>query len=399
MQSFLSHIECSYCHATYDTVTLLNLCPNCHKPLLARYDLESAREVFTPDVLRERPTNMWRYAEVMPVVDPQYRFTLGEGYTPLLQLNRLGKELGLNSLYAKDEGANPTRSFKARGLSAAVARAAELGAKAVAIPTAGNAGSAMAAYAARAGLSAYVFVPQDIQPIFVTEMRLLGAHVELVDGLITDCARFTKEGADEGRWFDVATLKEPYRIEGKKTMGYELGEQFHFELPDLILYPTGGGTGIIGMWKAFDEMEKLGWIDSKRPKMVSVQSTGCAPIIRAYEEGTEFAAYWENAHTVAGGLRVPAAVGDFLILQTVRDSNGTAIAVDDDEIMDAMKHIGASEGLLVAPEAAATMAALKHLVEQGFVKPDDKTVLFFTGGGLKHASIMTGAMETAVPVM
>jgi threonine synthase len=274
-----------------------------------------------------------------------------------------------------------------------------LGAKAVAIPTAGNAGSAMAAYAARAGLPAYVFVPQDIQPIFVTEMRLLGAIVELVDGLINDCAAFTNQGAAEGRWFDVATLKEPYRIEGKKTMAYELAEQLNFEVPDVIIYPTGGGTGIIGMWKAFDEMEALGWIDSKRPKMISVQSSGCAPIVRAYEDGTEFADFWQNAHTIAGGLRVPAAVGDFLILRTVRDSDGTAIAVDDDEIMDAMRHIGASEGLLVAPEAAATMAALKHLVEQDFVKPDDRTVLFFTGGGLKHASIMSSVSEEAVPVM
>lgn len=399
MQSFLSHIECSYCHAVYNTTTLLNLCPECHKPLLARYDLESAREVFTPDVLATRPRNMWRYAEVMPVVDAQYRFTLGEGGTPLLALNRLGNALGLNQLYAKDEGANPTRSFKARGLLAAVARAAELGAKAVGIPTAGNAGSAMAAYAARAGLPAYVFVPKDIQPIFVTEMELLGAKVELVDGLINDCARYTKQGADEGRWFDVATLKEPYRIEGKKTMAYEIAEQLNWEVPDVMIYPTGGGTGIIGMWKAFDEMESLGWIDSKRPKMVSVQSAGCAPIVRAYEEGTEFADFWEGAETIAGGLRVPAAVGDFLILEAVRDSGGTAIAVDDDEIIAAMQDIGSTEGLLIAPEAAATMAALRHLVKQDFVKPDDKTVLFFTGGGLKHASIMSEVRERAVPVM
>lgn len=399
MQSFLSHIECSYCHAEYDTVTLLNLCTGCNKPLLAKYNLERAKEVFTPEVLKTRPMNMWRYAEVMPVVDAAYRFTLGEGYTPLLELNRIGKELGLGELYAKDEGANPTRSFKARGLGAVVARAAELGAKAVAIPTAGNAGSAMAAYAARAGLPAYVFVPQDIQPIFVTEMRLLGAEVEMVDGLINDCARYTKDGAIEGRWFDVATLKEPYRIEGKKTMAYELMEQMNFEVPDVIIYPTGGGTGIIGMWKAFDEMEELGWIDSKRPKMISVQSTGCAPIVRAYENGTEFAEFWDNAHTIAGGLRVPAAVGDFLILETVRDSGGTAIAVTDEEIMDAMKHIGSTEGMLIAPEAAATMAALRHLVKQGFVKADDQTVLFFTGGGLKHASIMNGVKQDAVPVM
>jgi threonine synthase len=399
MQSFLKHIECSYCHAIYDTTTLLNLCPKCHKPLFAIYDLESAREHMKPEVVAKRPTNMWRYAEVMPVVDAHYRFTLGEGFTSLLELNRLGKGLGIGQLYAKDEGANPTRSFKARGLAAAVARAAELGAKAVAIPTAGNAGSAMAAYAARAGLPAYVFAPKDIQPIFVTEMELLGAHVELVDGLINDCARYTKEGADIGRWFDVATLKEPYRVEGKKTMAYELAEQLNWQLPDVIVYPTGGGTGIIGMWKAFDEMEALGWIDSKRPKMVSVQSSGCAPIVRAYEENTEFAEFWDHADTVAGGLRVPAAVGDFLILQAVRDSNGTAIAVDDDEIMDAMKEIGSAEGLLVAPEAAATMAALRNLVKQDFVKSNDRVVLFFTGGGLKHATMMNGAVKSAVTMM
>jgi threonine synthase len=353
--------------------------------LLVRYDLEEAKTVFTRDILRGRESTMWRYAEVLPVQDPDLpNRTLGEGFTPLLPLKRLGQSLGLSNLYAKDEGVNPTGSFKARGLAVAVMRALELGAKAVAIPSAGNAGSAMAAYAARLGLPAYVFLPQDIPAPFLAEMQALGAEVTLVDGLITDCAAYVREGAAEGRWFDVSTLKEPYRIEGKKTMGYELAEQLDWQLPDVIVYPTGGGTGLVGMWKAFDEMEQLGWIGPRRPRMVSVQAAGCAPIVRAYQSGAETATPWENAATIADGLRVPAAIGDFLILRAIRASNGTALAVDDRAIVSALAELGRSEGLFCAPEAAATVAALRVLVDQGRIQPDERVVLFITGNGLKY---------------
>jgi threonine synthase len=294
----------------------------------------------------------------------------------------------LTQLYIKDEGLNPTGSFKARGLVMAVSRAAELGAKAVAIPTAGNAGSAMAAYAALAGLAAHVYLPQDVPAPFLAGVRALGAQATLVDGLITDCARFVQEGATEGRWFDVSTLKEPYRVEGKKTMGYELAEQFGWALPDAIIYPTGGGTGIVGIWKAFAEMEALGWIGPQRPRMIAVQSSGCAPIVRAYEAGTKTAEPWQNAATIADGLRVPAAIGDFLILEAIRDSGGTAIAVEDAEILAAQKALGRLEGLFVAPEAAATLAGLKHLLEAGIVWADERIVLLITGNGLKYTHLI-----------
>ncbi|RMG84105.1 MAG: threonine synthase, partial [Chloroflexi bacterium] len=291
-------------------------------------------------------------------------------------------------LFGKDEGQNPTTSFKARGLVMAVARAAELGAKAVAIPTAGNAGGAMSAYAAHVGLPAYVFVPQDVPRPFVAEMLALGAEVTLVDGLITDCGARVREGVAQGRWFDVSTLKEPYRVEGKKTMGYELAEQFGWELPDVIIYPTGGGTGIVGMWKAFAEMEALGWIGAKRPRMVSVQSTGCAPMVRAFEQGAEFAEPWENAATIADGLRVPAAVGDFLILRALRESGGTAVAVPDEDIKAAVMEFGAMEGLFVAPEGAACLAAVKQLAADGWIKPHERVVIFNTGSGHKYYEVV-----------
>jgi threonine synthase len=290
-------------------------------------------------------------------------------------------------LYVKDEGLNPTGSFKARGLSMAVSRAAELGAQAVAIPSAGNAGSAMSAYAALAGLPAYVYLPQDVPAPFLAEMRSLGAEVTLVDGLITDCARFVREGEAEGRWFDVSTLKEPYRVEGKKTMGYELAEQFDWTLPDVIIYPTGGGTGIVGIWKAFEEMEALGWIGPERPRMIAVQSSGCAPIVRAYEAGAKTAEPWENAATVADGLRVPAAIGDFLILEAIRKSGGTAIAVEDAAILAAQQRVGRLEGIFVAPEAAATLAGLEALVADGRVRSDERIVLLVTGNGLKYTHL------------
>lgn len=387
-ESTLSHLECAWCGVTYESEQLINICLACGKPLLARYDIAKAKVSFTPDSLAGRPPNLWRYAEMLPVHDPACRLTLGEGFTPLLKLNNLGENLGLNNLFAKEEGLNPTASFKARGLCMAVSRAAELGAKAVAIPTAGNAGSAMAAYATQAKLPAYIFVPQDVPAPFLAEYRALGAEITLVDGLIGDCAKFVQAGVKEGRWFDVSTLKEPYRVEGKKTMGYELAEQFTWELPDAIIYPTGGGTGIVGMWKAFDEMEKLGWIGSKRPRMISVQSAGCAPMVRAFEQGTRTAEPWQNAATIADGLRVPGAIGDFLILDAVRDSGGTALAVSDEEIKQAMLDLGKAEGIFAAPEAAATVAALPHLIAQNAITTDERVVLFLTGNGLKYHHLL-----------
>lgn len=387
MKSYITHLECGWCHTTYDHRQLWNLCPACGKPLLPRYDMDAARANFHRDDLQNRPPTLWRYAEMLPVENEAFRLSLGEGFTPLLSLKRLGEKLGLNSLFAKDEGINPTGSFKARGLVMAVSRAAELGVQTVAIPSAGNAGSATAAYAAKAGLPAHVYLPKDVPPAFLAEIRTLGAEVVLVDGLINDCARLVKQGADEGRWFDLSTLKEPYRVEGKKTMGYELAEQFNWEVPDVIMYPTGGGTGIVGIWKAFDEMEALGWIGSKRPRMVSVQSTGCAPIVRAFDEGVENATLWQNAATIADGLRVPAAVGDFLILRAVRESGGTALAVSDDAIMEAQRELGAAEGMFVSPESAATLAALHVLVSNGTIERDERVVLLITGSGLKYTHL------------
>ena len=390
MQSFLTHLECGYCGKTYDPNQLINLCRECGKPLLPRYDLEAAKASFTRDMLANRAPTLWRYAEMLPVQDEKYRFTLGEGFTPLLPLNTLGAELGLSSLWAKDEGINPTGSFKARGLVMAISRAAELGVKAVAIPSAGNAGSATAAYAARAGIPAHVYLPRDVPKAFLAEIRALGAEITLVDGLITDCAKLVKKGADEGRWFDLSTLKEPYRVEGKKTMGYEIAEQMGWDVPDVILYPTGGGTGIVGIWKAFEEMEALGWIGSKRPRMISVQSAGCAPIVRAFTEEEEFAEPWQNAATIADGLRVPAAVGDFLILRSVRTSGGTALAVSDDEIRASQRKIGHTEGMFVAPEAAATVAALQTLVAKGAIGANERVLLLITGNGLKYTHLDQG---------
>lgn len=387
MKSYASHLECGWCHKTYPLNEVINVCRDCGKPLLVRYDLEAARQGFKRESLTGRPRNIWRFAEMLPVQDEAYRITLGEGGTPLLALKRLGEKLGMKTLLAKDEGLNPTASFKARGLIMAVARAAELGVKAVAIPSAGNAGSAMAAYAARLGLPAYVYLPQDVPAPFLAEIATLGAEVTLIDGLITDCARYVQEGVKQGRWFDVSTLKEPYRVEGKKTMGYELAEALNWTLPDVIIYPTGGGTGIVGLWKAFDEMEQLGWIGSARPRMIAVQSSGCAPIVRAFDEGSRTATPWQNAATIADGLRVPAAIGDFLILDAIRQSGGTARAVDDSEILAAQKELGAAEGIFTAPEAAATLAGLKRFLDEGSIQPDERVVLLLTGNGLKYTHL------------
>lgn len=395
MPTYLTHLECAQCGATYPASGLINLCRDCRLPLLARYDLAAARTALPRERLRDRVGSLWRYAELLPVVDEAWRLSLGEGWTPLLATPRLGDAVGLPRLLVKDEGLNPTGSFKARGLVMAVSRAGELGASAVALPSAGNAGAALAAYAARAGLPAHVFVPRDVPPLIALETRMLGAEVTLVDGLITDCARFVKAGVAEGRWFDCSTLAEPYRVEGKKTMGYELAEQLDWTLPDVIVYPTGGGTGLVGMWKAFDEMEALGWIDGRRPRMVSVQSSGCAPIVRAWQDGAARATPWEGAATIAPGLRVPSAIGDFLILEAVRASRGCAIAVDDAAILEWLPRIGHAEGLFTAPESAATVVAAAELAAQGWIAPHEQVLLFFTGNGLKYEYLLGGAAATA----
>jgi threonine synthase len=382
--SFLTHLECALCGEELEADRVWNLCPACGKPLLARYDLAAARQAVSREAIAGREPNLWRYREVLPVRDAGCALTLGEGYTPLVHASRLGEAVGFDKLYIKDEGLNPTGSFKARGLGIAISRALELGVDAVSIPSAGNAAGAMSAYAALAGMDAYVFMPEDVPPLFVAECNALGAEVTLVDGLITDCGRVAAEGVRAHGRFDVSTLKEPYRIEGKKTMGYELAEQMDWTLPDVIIYPTGGGTGLIGMWKAFDEMEQLGWIGAERPRMVTVQSAGCAPMVRAFHAGEAFATPWQDAATVADGLRVPAAVGDFLILRALRESGGTAVAVPDEEMIDMGGLIGRTEGNFVCPEGGATLAAFQRLRAAGWIDDDESVVLFNTGSGLKY---------------
>jgi threonine synthase len=381
----VTHLECALCGLGHEAGVLQNLCVECGKPLLVRYDLERAGQILTRDSLGTCQSSLWRYAEVLPVADPSNIVSFGEGWTPLLKAERLAGMLPIPlDLYIKDEGQNPTQSFKARGMTAAISMAKELGVTKVAVPSAGNAAGAMAAYAARAGMGAFIFMPSDTPRANVIECRETGASVTLVDGLITDCGKIVAERKEAEGWFDVSTLKEPYRVEGKKTMGYELAEQLGWRLPDVIIYPTGGGTGLIGMWKAFDEMEAMGWIDSKRPRMVSVQSETCAPIVRAFEAGERFAAEFENAATVASGLRVPKAIGDFLILDAIRASGGTAIAVSDHDLTDAVGEIGAAEGIFAAPEGGACLPALRRLIEEGSVSESETVVLFNTGSGVKY---------------
>ncbi len=385
--SFFDHLECAACGETYSKDRLLNLC-SCGKPLLARYDLQAAREAVDRDSLAGRPPSMWRYAEMLPAPDPSSVVTLGEGWTPLLDAPRLGSRLGLSRLFIKDEGLNPTGSFKARGMSAAVTMARHLGATALAVPSAGNAAGALTAYAARAGLRAHVFMPSDAPVANIVECQYSGAEVTLVDGLITDCGRMVAEQKDARGWFDVSTLKEPYRVEGKKTMGYELAEQFGWELPEVILYPTGGGTGLIGMWKAFDEMEALGWIGSCRPRMISVQAEGCAPIVAAFASGATFAEPIADAVTIASGLRVPRAIGDFLILAAIRASEGAAVAVSDRDLVAGVRDMCALEGVFAAPEGGACVAALAGLVANGEVGRDERVVIFNTGTGAKYVEAL-----------
>jgi threonine synthase len=380
----VTHLECGACGLKHEARRLQNLCTQCGKPLLVRYDLERAARSLTKESLRTRAADLWRYREVLPVERDENIVSLGEGWTPLLRARRLGARLGLEELYIKDESQNPTQSFKARGMTAAISLALELGARKLAVPSAGNAAGALAAYAARAGLEAHIFMPEDTPRANVVECEQTGAHVRLMEGLITDCgAEIARRKEAEG-WFDVSTLKEPYRVEGKKTLGYELAEQLDWQLPDVVVYPTGGGTGLIGMWKAFDEMEAMGWIDDKRPRMVTVQAAGCAPIVEAFRAGKRFADEFPNAATVASGLRVPRAVGDFLILDALRASKGTAVSVTDDELIEATREIGASEGLFVAPEGAACVPALRKLMATGEIRPSERVVLFNTGAGVKY---------------
>jgi threonine synthase len=388
--SWFTHLDCSVpCGAgPYDPRVEQHLC-TCGAPLLARYDLEAAKAWRRASLAGRRP-DMWRYRELMPLFDGEEPLSLGEGWTPLVHARRLGARLGLSRLFVKDESLNPTNSFKARGLAAAVTRAHRLGARTLSIPSAGNAANAMAAYAAAAGLEARVFMPKDVKVPFIRECELYGAQVTLVEGLITDAGRVAAEQGKPLGWYDVSTLKEPYRIEGKKTMAYELGEQLDWRFPDWIIYPTGGGTGMVGMWKAFEEMEGIGWkLPVTRPKMVSVQAEHCAPIVRAYEQGAERSETWQGAHTVADGLRVPKAIGDFLVLRAVRESGGTAIAVSDADMVAAMREMGAAEGISAAPEGGAALHALKVLLQDGRVTPDDTVVVFNTGGALKYLDVLT----------
>ncbi len=386
---YFTHLECSVpCGAgPFDPRVEQHLC-TCGAPLLARYDLEAARQ-WARASLAGRDASMWRYREIMPLFEGEQPITLGEGWTPLVHAQRLGAALGMQRLFVKDESLNPTNSFKARGLSAAVTRAAHLGAATLSVPSAGNAANAMAAYAAAAGIPAQVFMPKDVKVPFIRECELYGAEVTLVDGLITDAGRIAAEQGRPLGWYDVSTLKEPYRIEGKKTMAYELGEQLEWTFPDWIIYPTGGGTGMVGMWKAFEEMEAIGWKPhGTRPKMVSVQAEHCAPIVRAFEDGAEQSELYPNARTIADGLRVPKAIGDFLVLRAVRESGGTALAVSDAEMVSAMRELGRLEGISAAPEGGAALQAVKVLRSDGRVKASDTVVLFNTGGALKYLDVL-----------
>jgi len=379
----VSHLECSVCGKRRTAGEIHNLC-ECGGPLLVRYDLAKAKLAWKRESVAGGPSTMWRYAPVLPVRDPGCIVSLGEGMTPLLRTFRLGERLGAKNLWVKDEGLNPTGSFKARGLACAISMCKELGIRKLAIPSAGNAASALAAYCAAAGMEAHIFMPRDVPQSNYIECRAFGAHVTLVDGLISDCGRMVAERKDAEGWFDVSTLKEPYRIEGKKTMGYEVAEQLGWNLPDAIFYPAGGGVGLIGMWKAFDEMEQLGWISSHRPKMIAVQAAGCQPVVRAFERGDEQSEFWEGAHTVAAGLRVPKPLGDRLMLAGVRASQGTAVAVSDQELLDASLELSALEGIFAAPEGGACVAALQKLLANGFLEPHERIVIYNTGAGLKY---------------
>ena len=386
--TFVLNLECSECGRAFAVSEVHTFCPDCQAALLTRYDLAGAREKLDRDAISVRPRGMWRWGELLPVQDPANQISLGEGDTPLLRLPRLGSDLGLLQLFLKDESCNPTGSFKARGLAAAIAKAKELGIQKVIIPTAGNAGGAMAAYAARAGLQAHIFMPKDTPHANIAESRMAGAEVVLVDGLISEAAGMAGEKARAEGWFDLSTFKEPYRLEGKKVMGYEIAQDFKWELPDVIIYPTGGGTGLVGIWKAIAELAELGWLETrKRPRMVAVQADGCAPVIKAFRQKASFCDFWMNAHTQASGLRVPKSFADHLILSTIYDSSGTAVAVSDEAIFEAQHELARREGLFVAPEGAATLAALKALIRERWVSRDERILLLNTGSGLKYLDV------------
>ena len=386
----VTKLECSNCNKQYDAATEQHLC-TCGKPLLARYDLQRAAKTLTLTALKSRPQNLWRYAEVLPDDPP---VTLGEGMTALIHAVRLGQSMGVPKLYVKDEGLNPTGSFKARGMTAAVSRAKQLGAKALAAPTAGNAGGALAAYAAAAGIPAVIVMPADTPSANVMECQAFGAQVVKLNGLISDCGKYVAERKDREGWYDVSTLKEPYRVEGKKTMGYELWEQFAGRLPDVILYPTGGGVGLIGMCKAFDEMQEMGWIGAERPRMVAVQAEGCAPIVKAWDAHRESAEFFANAATIASGLRVPGPLGDLMIIKMLHQTNGTALTVTDNEMLEAGRELARTEGIFAAPEGAATVIAARKLAASKWIRPTDTVVLFNTGTGYKYSEAWQRALQS-----
>ena len=389
MQKFLSHLECSVCEKVHSPKKLQTVCQSCGKSLVVRYDLKSARTVFRRSDLAHAPNSLWKYVPLLPIEQETNIVSLGECITPLDHLHAVGKELGMSQLWMKDEGLLPTGSFKSRGLALAISKAKELGVKSICIPSAGNAAGASSAYAARAGMKCFVFMPEDTPSVNIKECQAYGANVVLVKGNISDAAKAMNEARKSNPdWFDVSTLKEPYRLEGKKTMGYELAEQFGWDLPDAIFYPTGGGTGLIGMWKAFDEMGQLGWIGSKRPRMISVQSSGCQPVVKAFNEKQNATDFWNNATTIASGLRVPKAFADHLIMKAIYESDGYAVAVSDEHIVAAVKEIATKEGFFVCPEGAATLVALKTLLQQGVVKANDRVLLFNTATGLKYPEII-----------
>ena len=391
-ESTITHLECTLTGERFDAGQPHRTNPANGKPLFARYDLARAKVTLTKDSLADRPKNMWRYREVMPVIDDANIITLGEGGTPLLNADRLAYATGMDAVYIKDEGVNPTGSFKARGLGAAVSRAKELGQTRLTMPSAGNAAGAMSAYAAAGGMEAHVFMPKDAPIANKVECEAYGAKLTLVDGFITDAGQMSQRAAEELGLFDVSTLREPYRAEGKKTMGYEIVEQLGFEVPDVIVYPTGGGTGIVGIWKALDEMEELGWIGAERPRMLCVQAEGCAPLVAAYEKGEEFAEPFPDPHTLAAGMRVPAAIGDFLVIRAVRESSGTAVTVSDEEMIDGMVEMARTEGVFAAPEGGATLAAMRKLVESGAIARDDRVVLLVTGNAHKYLDMLPAGM-------
>ena len=383
--SFFTHLECPTCKQSFSSEKLQSFCHECQSPILAQYDLTSAKDRMDRDEIKIRPPGMWRWHELLPVENLSQLSSLGEGNTPLLALDNLQSIPDSKNVWVKDESINPTGSFKARGLSAAVSKANELGLKRLAIPTAGNAGSALAAYTARAGMQSATVMPADTPRAIINECKLYGAEVTLVDGLISDCAKIVSDMTASGDWFSVSTFREPYRLEGKKTLGFELAEQFNWHLPDYIIYPTGGGTGLVGMWKAFQELEALGWLESQHlPKMISVQSNGCAPVVKAFNSGADHCAFWEDAKTIAGGIRVPISLADRLILKILSESGGNAIAVTDQEMQDAQLDLARNAGIFSSPEGAATLAALRHLLATGMVQPEESVVLYVTASGVKY---------------